>query len=72
MSWNESTRASASSLEIVNRSSMIHRAAAAPSDAASTRSRRIRSSRSSGRVSSRGALPSSSSRRMPLASSAGT
>ena len=55
-SWKDSTSRSASPLDRVNRSSTMKRAAAAPSDAASRFSSRIRSSRSSGGVSSSGAL----------------
>ena len=66
--WNEVTSCRASSLEMVKWSSTIMRAAAAPSGAARSRSKRIRRSSSSGTDSSDGALPRNSSFLSPVAS----
>ncbi len=70
--WKEVTSCWASSFEIVKWSSTIMRAAAAPSEAASSRSKRMRISRSSGTDRSAGALLPNSSRTMASASSSPT
>lgn len=69
ISWKEVTSCWASSFEIVNWSSTIIRAAAAPRGAARSRSKRILSASSSGTERSEGALPPNSSRTIASASS---